>query len=359
MATALVLAAIVGGALLWREKGRTEAALLREREALRFTFAASDQIASRAMRRIASAGPSAAGEDEDFCRKALAYYEEIARRYRDDAEMRAIAAAAFHRVGYLRDLLGLPGAEDAYRRAIPLYEAEAAVAPRDPEPRRELAMAFDDLGSSSCRVGGLRAAEPWCRRALEVRRSLAVDFPVTPDFLISLAITEAHFAALLDDLGRCPEAETFRTASLDHSEAAQALRPGDARLANNLAWPLACRPGASPASRRRTVELARKAVALAPRTRAFWNTLGVALYRAEDWGAAAEALETSMRLHDGGDAYDWLFLAMARAHLGEEGPARRLYERSLAWIDANAREDDELRRFRAEAADLLRLANLR
>ena len=65
------------------------------------------------------------------------------------------------------------------------------------------------------------------------------------------------------------------------------------------------------------LELARKAVRLAPERGDFWNTLGVAHYRAGDWKDAAAALGESMRLRDGGDANDWLFMAMVRYRLDE------------------------------------------
>ena len=81
--------------------------------------------------------------------------------------------------------------------------------------------------------------------------------------------------------------------------------------------------------------------------------MGVAHYRAGNARAAAAALEESMRLRSGGDAYDWLFLAMVRRRLGDPVDARRWYDRSLAWIKANAPHDQELLRFRAEAARLL------
>ena len=73
---------------------------------------------------------------------------------------------------------------------------------------------------------------------------------------------------------------------------------------------------------------------MAPTAGSYWNTLGVAHYRAGDWAEAVDALEESMRLRSGGDPYDWLFLAMARRRLGDAEAARRWLDRSLAWIEA-------------------------
>ena len=102
-----------------------------------------------------------------------------------------------------------------------------------------------------------------------------------------------------------------------------------------------------------TVELAKKAVELAPEDGSFWNTLGVAQYRAGHWNAAIEALEKSMELRKGGDASDWFFLAMAHWQLGHKDEARKWYDKAVEWMDKNQPKNDELRRFRAEAAELL------
>jgi hypothetical protein len=55
----------------------------------------------------------------------------------------------------------------------------------------------------------------------------------------------------------------------------------------------------------------------------------------------------------GGDAFDWFFLAMAHAKLGQKDQARRWYDRGRRWAEKNLPHDEELRRFRAEAEELL------
>jgi DNA repair protein RecN (Recombination protein N) len=107
-------------------------------------------------------------------------------------------------------------------------------------------------------------------------------------------------------------------------------------------------------------ELAERAAGLAPKDGGIWNTLGVARYRAGDWKRAAEALEKSMELRAGGDAFDWFFLAMAHHQLGRAGEARNWYDRAVTWVGKNSGRlekdklvGDELRRFQAEAEALL------
>ena len=72
-------------------------------------------------------------------------------------------------------------------------------------------------------------------------------------------------------------------------------------------------------------------MSLKPENWMFWNTLGVAAYRAGDWKEAEEALEKSMGLNKGGEAADWFFLAMTRRRQGRPDEARQWFDRAAAW----------------------------
>jgi eukaryotic-like serine/threonine-protein kinase len=135
---------------------------------------------------------------------------------------------------------------------------------------------------------------------------------------------------------------------------AVALAPQNAGCHNGLAWLLATCPDARFRDPGQAVALAKKAVQLAPNYGTYANTLGVAHYRAGDWQAAVAALDRSMELRNGGDSLDWFFLAMAHWQLGEKDKAREWYDRAVQWMDKNRPTDEELRRFRAEAAELLK-----
>jgi tetratricopeptide (TPR) repeat protein len=132
----------------------------------------------------------------------------------------------------------------------------------------------------------------------------------------------------------------------------------DAGTLNDVAWYLATSSDPEFRDPKRAVALATKAVALGPETmrprvRPAWNTLGAAHYRAGDWKAAVTALEKSMELGRGGDAYDWFFLAMAHWRLGDREQARTWYDKAVTWMDKHMPQNEELIRFRAEAAALL------
>jgi hypothetical protein len=123
---------------------------------------------------------------------------------------------------------------------------------------------------------------------------------------------------------------------------------------NHLAWLLATPAEPHRRNPARAVELATKAVSLAPTEGAFWNTLGVAHYRAGDWKAAINALETSLKLQ-GDNGFDYFFLAMSHWQRGEREQARQQYDKAIRWMEKRAPQVEELVRCRAEAAQLLRI----
>lgn len=102
------------------------------------------------------------------------------------------------------------------------------------------------------------------------------------------------------------------------------------------------------------VELARYAVDKAPAAPDYWNTLGVALYCAGDAGGALPALQKEHELRGGGDAHNWLCLALAEHALGHDDVARDWYVRAIAWMAANV-TDEQMQWYRAEAARVLGL----
>jgi tetratricopeptide (TPR) repeat protein len=149
--------------------------------------------------------------------------------------------------------------------------------------------------------------------------------------------------------GRQDEAVQLRTEVL-------ALRPDDSGAHNDAAWKLAISPdkdGHYPHAKQ-AVTWARRANELAPDNPGHLNTLGVALYRAQQWQEAIDALQKSIE-HGADVPHNWLFIAMAHWQLDQKDKAKPWYDKSLAWQTANAAEaktDPELQGFFAEAAKL-------
>jgi tetratricopeptide (TPR) repeat protein len=81
--------------------------------------------------------------------------------------------------------------------------------------------------------------------------------------------------------------------------------------------------------------------------------LGAAHYRAGAWKKAVDALDVAAVLRLGGDDFDLYLLAMAHWKLGHKDQAREYYDRAVQWTEKNRADDDEHRRFRAQAADVL------
>ena len=343
----MALVSAGGIAQLYKEQRLTQSALQqaqqarrRERQALLFTFAASDQIAERALRMIAApASAQAPNErklDDAFCRKALGYYAEIAGRYAGEPGMQAIAAAAYHRVGFIRTIL-----KDAQRerRLTPVHQPVQGATRRYAPRARSPLGAGHHVWRSAFSVapnGSLTETVDCLEILVGLRQRLVDDLPAEKDYQISLTYHQADLCGLLEAASRLREADEIRKQLRDSYPFTLQHRPLDHFLRNQLAWLLASRSESPPQDLIQAVALAREAVTLAPETGAYWNTLGVAHYRAGDWKGTAAAIEESMRLRVGGDAHDWLFLAMARSRLGDHPAAQRWYDQSLAWIKANA-----------------------
>jgi tetratricopeptide (TPR) repeat protein/serine/threonine protein kinase len=141
--------------------------------------------------------------------------------------------------------------------------------------------------------------------------------------------------------------------ALAHFKKAVQLKPGLVEAWRGLAWLLATCPDAKVRDPAQAVELASKAVDLAPTSAGVWRTLGVAEYRAGHWKAATIALQKSVELSDGGGSCDWFFLAMAHWQTGDKKLARKWHGRAMQWMEKNKVEDQEVFAFRAEAAQLL------
>jgi len=81
--------------------------------------------------------------------------------------------------------------------------------------------------------------------------------------------------------------------------------------------------------------------------------MGAAHYRAGNWKDSIDALQKSMELRAGGDSFDWFFVAMACQRQGKKELAGKWFDQAVQWMEKNNPKDEELLRFRAEAAALL------
>jgi Flp pilus assembly protein TadD len=71
---------------------------------------------------------------------------------------------------------------------------------------------------------------------------------------------------------------------------------------------------------------------------------------------AIKTLEKAEELAPGASlAFNAFFLAMAHWQLGDKEQARKQYAQAVQWMEKNGPKNEELRRFRAEAEQLMKL----
>ena len=100
-------------------------------------------------------------------------------------------------------------------------------------------------------------------------------------------------------------------------------------------------------------EMAKEVVTVAPKRADSWTILGAAEYRAGNPKAALDALQKSSELKYYRVARTQFFAAMAHWQLDEKDEARQSYDQAVEWTERNDPENEELRRFRAEAEQLI------
>jgi tetratricopeptide (TPR) repeat protein len=249
-------------------------------------------------------------------------WDEAIALYRQALGLQPNYAFAYWRIGEALDAKELKAeAGAAYREAVRLQP--------------EIGMFHFAL------AGHLQQKRAWDEAIVEYREGL-------------LVMPDAHSAR--NGLAYClSQKGRWEEAIAEYREALRLNRANDTAQ-NALAWLLTTCPDPQLRDPGEAVRLARMATELAPRNGSYWNTLGIAQYRAGDWTAAITALNKSMQLRRSGDSTDYFFLAMAHWQLGEKDQAREWYDKAVQWMDKNKPEDDELRRFRAEAAEMLKVS---
>ena len=122
---------------------------------------------------------------------------------------------------------------------------------------------------------------------------------------------------------------------------------------NSLARRLSMIPDASLRDPVRAVELGRYSLELDRHNGLTWRTLGAAYYRQDELEQALHAFDESMALRQGGDGFDWFFLAMIHGRTGDCDKARMWFDRAVNWMATDRADDAELNSLHAEAKGLL------
>ena len=139
-------------------------------------------------------------------------------------------------------------------------------------------------------------------------------------------------------------------------DSTQTLSSQSPYLMNNIAWSIVCRRDCTRQQAECAIRLVEQSIALLPKERSLWNTLGVAFYRSGEFHKAIENLNNSAASQSGADVfYDAIFIAMCRWKLDEHPSAREWYSKSMAAFEQTPTPPDEMKRFRAEAEALIRV----
>jgi tetratricopeptide (TPR) repeat protein len=244
---------------------------------------------------------------------------------------------------------------DVVKQGLDFYKQFLHDESPDPALRFQTARTYRQMAIVYCSQAKADEAQEVMRRAVALYEALEEADPRDPTYPAELARTHYLRGLLYTSTGRRPEAAEAYDRAADCFHRAVAHDPAEASLLNELADLLADCPDAERRRPAEAVALARRAVAQAPATGTYWNTLGVAAYRSGDWPAAKDALSRSMELRQGGDALDWFYLAMCDHRLGKDREAREWYDRAVAWLDGHWPPGQDVVRAHHEAAELLGL----
>ena len=290
-------------------------------------------------------------EAEAAVREALEIHQRVLAGGRLKHSVERYVVRNFVNLGRILAAAGrAPESEQSYREAVKLLDRLVEELPDSVYPLADLARTLPRLANLLKDLDRRQEAEVIRDRVVHLYEMLKTSFPDDPEHRRNLVLSYLDLGRLRCELGRQVEAADSYRKALE-------LEEDDPNVNNELAWFLATNPEPSLRDAARAVRLAKKAVTAQPDSAIYRNTLGVAYYRNGDDAAAIAALETSMRMHAGGDSFDWFFLAMAHRRLGDRDDSRMWFDRAVQWMERHKPHDAELSRFRAEAEEMLMLVD--
>jgi tetratricopeptide (TPR) repeat protein len=313
-------------------------------------------------------------EAEQHYHESIAAYRALAEEAPDDFWYPRCLGHELICLGFvLKDMGQRIPAEQLYRQAI---EVQENILARDPpainEHRHLLAQFVGHLAHFLAEGDRFSEAEAAFRRSATIRETIIADL-VDPDdeqerqnqrrlisvdyvgliqtFQLAAEKTATDRARPEDDRKASAAALRAHTREIERD----ATRAGHlaAGELNGLAWKVVVKKDSDAEDVACAVEMAGKAAELAPNDGNIWNTLGIARYRAGDFKQAVADLQKSTQLRNGGSSFDLFFLAMVHWQLGNKTEARNWYDQAVRWMEKNQPTNEELSRFRTEAAELL------
>ncbi|MCE9527109.1 MAG: protein kinase [Planctomycetales bacterium] len=256
-----------------------------------------------------------------------------------------------HRTGQFME------AESAYKESLAWLDRQAGTPCYAPTEACLRATAMGGLGQIMHATGRQSEAENAYREACGIWDKILAESPGDRHYLWNHAASRQSLGDFFYETGHRPSAAAAYRESLSVWERLTVQYPTVPAYPRQLAWRLVSTPQVEFRDPGRALELARKAVELAPDSSEGWNVLGVAHYRVGNWKDAVAGLEKAMALSKGGNSFNWFFLAMAYWQLGDQGESRGWHEKAVAWMNKHRPKDEELRHIQSESAELLKTEN--
>jgi len=247
--------------------------------------------------------------------------------------------------------------EKLTQQTISFYQSLLQNESTDPSLQYETAVGYRSLAALHLSMSQPQKARQCLSESIEILESISIEYPTVIEYrhqlAYSLYLTGANFwqpdqvASILQR-----SAELYQEVLCESQEKSD-VQKELAKVYNALGWFLSTYENSDLRHPARAVESASKAVQLAPEKGNYWNSLGIAQFRAGHHRAAIESLNHSMQLRQGGDSFDWFFFAMVEWHLGKRAKAQKTYLQAVEWMDQHKPTDKTLLRFRNEAGKLL------
>ncbi len=231
----------------------------------------------------------------------------------------------------------------------------------DPDIQRETGWSYTLMGHVYRSQGDIEKATGYYDKAIAVLTTLVEQFPHDVSNRQELALAQHNRGLHFHFSGDKQQArEQFRKATANYAKSIEEC-PGTqltyecqyVRSLNNYAWFLASCPQIEFRDPAKSIKLAQAAISLAPDQWEYWNTLGVARYRARQWNEALAALDRSCQLGGGGNAFDFFFIAMAYHQLGQKEKADEFYLKAVHDSEGGSPLLEPVHHLRQEADGLL------
>ncbi len=171
----------------------------------------------------------------DAFQKALEIAEALAARDPDNAGWRRDLSVSHNRIGDVRVAQGdLPGALDAFQKALEIAEALAARDPDNAGWRRDLSVSHNRIGDVRVAQGDLPGALDAFQKALEIAEALAARDPDNAGWRRDLSVSHNKIGDVRVAQGDLPGALDAFQKTLEIAEALAARDPDNAGWRRDL-----------------------------------------------------------------------------------------------------------------------------